>query len=228
MAIRDLFLEVLGLAPQYSASGSDVMKRRDVLIRESSNLIRDLLGSHYGPSNDLRVKGGGRQANYSPVPWVRIYDPEYSSSAQLGFYVVFLFAADGSGVYLSLNQGTSEWRGNKMRPIVDDKKLMASAANARITLAECSSPVFTAGIEVIELKIGDLSVGPESKRRVRNYELANIAAYWYPRLELPDDERLFAGLDEFLLLLFELYDRPFHENYFSISDDVASNWERSL
>ncbi len=42
------------------------------------------------------------------VPWIAIYPPGTVASAQLGFYVVYLFAADGSAVYLSLNQGTEQ------------------------------------------------------------------------------------------------------------------------
>src|SRR5215831_18381715 len=68
---------------------------------------------------DLRVKAGGRQGSFSPLPWVRVYSKRHAPTAQEGRYLVYLFAADGSRVYLSLNQGSSERRSGHMRPIVD-------------------------------------------------------------------------------------------------------------
>jgi MoxR-like ATPase len=46
------------------------------------------------------------------VPWIAVFPPG-STSAQAGTYLVYLFAKDGSSVYLSLNQGTESLRGGK-------------------------------------------------------------------------------------------------------------------
>jgi hypothetical protein len=54
-----------------------------------------------------RVKGSVGLGNWSETPWVGVFDPMVTESAQRGFYVVYLFRKDGSGVYLSLNQGTT-------------------------------------------------------------------------------------------------------------------------
>ena len=76
----------------------------------------------------LKVSTGGRRGGVGPVPWVRIFSPSYSPRPTEGFYVVYLFAGDGSRVYLSLNQGTSESRpGRGMRPIKDSSVVKQSA-----------------------------------------------------------------------------------------------------
>jgi MrcB-like, N-terminal domain len=49
------------------------------------------------------------------VPWVRIYAPEQSPTAQEGIYLTYLFAADGSRAYLSLMHGSSEFRSDQAR-----------------------------------------------------------------------------------------------------------------
>jgi 5-methylcytosine-specific restriction enzyme B len=54
------------------------------------------------------VKGRTGMGTPADVPWVAIYPPNSAGSAQSGFYLVYLFAADGSAVYLSLNQGTEQ------------------------------------------------------------------------------------------------------------------------
>ena len=44
------------------------------------------------------------------MPWVRVYAPAQSPTAQEGIYLTYLFAADGSRAYLSLMHGSSEFR----------------------------------------------------------------------------------------------------------------------
>lgn len=58
------------------------------------------------------VKGRTLQGNIAEVPWVGIF-PFGGDSAKSGVYVVYLFAADGSAVYLSLNQGTENVKGGR-------------------------------------------------------------------------------------------------------------------
>ena len=113
---------ILDLAPHYSRAATAAMRARDQASYEIRQKIETVLptlvsGSAMAKLN-LRVATGGRQASYSPLAWIRIYSPLYSSHATAGIYLVYLFAADGSRVYLSLNQGSSEVRSGYMRPSV--------------------------------------------------------------------------------------------------------------
>jgi len=53
----------------------------------------------------FEIKGSPGQGNWANVPWLSIIDPVVARNTMEGFYVVYLFCGDGSGVYLSLNQG---------------------------------------------------------------------------------------------------------------------------
>lgn len=196
--------EILLLSGQYSKSQSPAMSRRDELMAICAESVRTILneiGDHFA---DLKVNHGGRQSNYSPVPWVRIFDPNHSPKATSGFYIVFLFAADGSAVYLSLNQGTSEWRSNAIRPINNDELLVSRAVLSRSELQNLDSSVFRQGLRNIDLCAEKVGVGIESKRRAKNYELANIFAYKYESWHIPRDEEIAEDIDELIFLLQEL------------------------
>ena len=110
---------ILDLAPLYSKDATDAMLLRaatgDDLAGMLESALEGMAGSPGVAELGLQVKAGGRQANFGPLPWVRIYSPRYAPTAQAGIYLVYLFAADGSRVYLSLNQGTSELRSGHMR-----------------------------------------------------------------------------------------------------------------
>lgn len=57
------------------------------------------------------IGGGAGVGVPADVPWVSVYPTGAPASAKVDFYLVYLFAKDGSAVYLSLNQGTENLRG---------------------------------------------------------------------------------------------------------------------
>lgn len=200
------FQTILQLAQSYSRDGSDnpPMEQREKHLKDLSDQLTALLQGENLESQVLQVVHGGRKSNYSPVPWIRIFDPQHAPTAQNGFYVVLLFAADGSSVYLSLNQGTSEFRSNAMRPINDDDVLLNRTASARTALGDWTSDVAVVGPDSIDLRGNSAPVGSESRSRIRNYELANVYAYQYPVGDLPSDDRFKNNLEELLVLLWAL------------------------
>ena len=185
------------------------MEKRDSLLKGLSNELTAFLKEVNLDSHILKVEHGGRQSNYSPLAWVRIFDPQHAPNATSGFYVVLLFSADGSSVYLSLNQGTSEFRSNAMRPINDENVLLNRAAAARTALDDWATQVALLGPEVMDLKGETAPVGSESKRRIRNYELGNVFAYEYPVSNLPSDNKFQEDLEDLLVLLWALESADF-------------------
>src|SRR5205085_1998222 len=59
-------------------------------------------------NSHLRVKVSTGQGNWARVPWIAVMDDRETTTTQKGVYVVFLFREDGSGVYLTLNQGVTD------------------------------------------------------------------------------------------------------------------------
>ncbi len=105
--IHGLFVQVLDLQSMWSANNTPEMQSRGRLIRNElpQALTTAIAGVAHG--SHIEVAGGDGAGSKTRVPWVRLFDPEHSPKATAGWYLVFLFAADGSACYLSLNQGTS-------------------------------------------------------------------------------------------------------------------------
>ncbi len=155
----------------------------------------------------LKVEVGGRRGGVSPVPWVRVYSPAYSRRATEGFYLVYLFAGDGSRLYLSLNRGTSEFRSNAMRPINNEKLLLDRSVLARQLFDGWPQELMQELIPSIDLAVQGLNVGEESKLRSRNYEFANIYALQYQAESQVSDEVLRSDLRRMLTFLSSVYAR---------------------
>jgi MoxR-like ATPase len=200
---------ILDLAPQYSKDPTPAMLERAAAATELAGRLKGALEELASPTDwgelDLQVKAGGRQANFSPLPWVRVYSKRYAPTAQEGTYLVYLFAADGSRVYLSLNQGTSEFRSGHMRPMVERDALLSRAAQARSELGDL---IETAGasstVTGMDLAWQGLE-SADSRNRARAYEAANILAHEYRGGQIPPDEQLLGDLAGMLRMLAKLY-----------------------
>jgi hypothetical protein len=125
----------LDLAADFTPRPSPPMRERaSVLADLAGGLDRALDGDAGQPwraALGLQVRAGGQQGSVALVPWVRIYAPEQSPTAQEGIYLTYLFAADGSRAYLSLMHGSSEFRSGSMRAITDQRVLLARAVSGR-------------------------------------------------------------------------------------------------
>ncbi|WP_172894476.1 MrcB family domain-containing protein [Micromonospora purpureochromogenes] len=215
--LRHLLQEVLDLAYQYSRDSCPAMQARDRATKEIAEALKALLrsvASSLGLEHlDLDVELGGRHGSYGPVPWVRIFSRHHAPRAHEGFYLVYLFAADGSRAYLSLMQGTSEFRAGKLRPVADSKVLVARSAEARSLLRNVAGTLVD---EVdgggIDLAWRKLSSGTESRKRIRNYEDGTVVALPYVSRKLPSDSQLLQDIVDLLPLLASLYHEPVNEH----------------
>ena len=176
LAIHELIQGVLELQPHFTSGASPAMGRRRDLIVESSTAFGGALtaiGNHV-----LQVKGSNGAGNNAKVPWVRVFDPAQSPRPTLGWYVVLLFAADGSAAYLSLNQGVTKLDMAAIEANVDDG--WARVENA----IEGADPDHRA-IRTIDLK--DSGLG-------RLYERGNLLSFEYRVDDVPDTDQISADL----------------------------------
>jgi 5-methylcytosine-specific restriction protein B len=57
--------------------------------------------------SDLPIQGSIGQGNFANYPWVAIFNPQVSTGATNGYYVVLLISDDLERIYLTLNQGST-------------------------------------------------------------------------------------------------------------------------
>ncbi len=95
------------------------MDERGLLIRKAAPAW---LASHADSFSrilaidDFFAEGRDGTGRKTRVPWIRFGSRSRSPRATEGFYVVYLFDALGDTVYLSLNQGTTDFLGGEFVP----------------------------------------------------------------------------------------------------------------
>jgi MrcB-like, N-terminal domain/Domain of unknown function (DUF3883) len=199
--MREEMQEVLDLQGNWTWAPTAAMVRRGELIRhlaprwlvEHDQELASAIGI---PPADFLAKGRDATGRKTRVPWTRFASRQRSPRATLGFYAVYLFAFDGSAVYLSLNQGTTRLENGAYvrRP---PEALIGNVRWARGVVADW---IASRGdlVEPALEDVGERSLG-------RGYELGNIAAVRYESGAIPDEEDLKADAIDFARALGDLY-----------------------
>ncbi|WP_116951632.1 MrcB family domain-containing protein [Jiangella endophytica] len=197
--MRALLEEVLLLQREWSSKSTPAMERRGKLVRQAAPAwLRSRLVGRFGRA--LAANGSDGSGSKSAVPWFRVFDPALAPRATKGWYVVYLFAAGGGRVFLSLNQGTRLPGALNPRP---DEEIKERVAWAHRTIGHATTidRPFTWHIN-LDSRGRDLG---------RSYELGNVLAVEYSQGAVPDEPILARDLDIFLNLLNTLYEAEDHQ-----------------
>lgn len=135
-------------------------------------------------SNLYKYDGSG-QGNWAKIPWVAVLNKKITETVQSGYYPVYLFKEDMSGVYLSLNQGVTKRKNEH-----GTKKALEDLKSNSLNFRE---------------KINKYIENPEEYEENINlnhplYEAGNIYAKYYPADNLPTEKELESDYEEILEL----------------------------
>lgn len=140
------------------------------------------------------IKGSAGAGNWTTIPWIAIFDILVTKTAQSGYYPVFLFKDDMTGVYISLNQGVTEIKEKYKTEAKQVLKLKAEDFRAQLGKIP---------INFSQLQISLRSQGLHSSL-AELYEAGNIFAKYYSSRNLPSNEELFTDINKILKIYEEL------------------------
>lgn len=186
--LRSQIEYVLG---NYDRAGKSAEGRSDigtVLRRTMLDHVRALLGTH---ATGILMKGSVGQGNWARCPWMALFNPLVTQSAQRGYYAVLLFREDMAGAFLCLGQAATEAK--KLYKSDAKTSLAARAANFRAMLGSARSAFPLDKIDLVPSSPSNDSA---------YYQAGNICAKYYPAGSIPDDLSL---KNDFIALL-KVYD----------------------
>lgn len=154
----------------------DFVRNQSVKIIKEKGSISD---------EQYHLEGSVGKGNWAEIPWIAIFDKSITKTATKGYYIVYLFRADMSGFYLSLNQGWTyfkeRYKGNAIKNI---RKVTGRwKEHLRSTLDDFS-------FDEIDLH-GSGKLG-------KGYEFGHICGKFYDKNELPSDSELINDLRNLL------------------------------
>ena len=147
--------------------------------------------------NKYIVNGASGQGRWTLIPSLSILNKEITSSPQDGYYIVYLFKEDMSGVCLSLNFGSTDFSKK-----FGKKNLPRAAKNFRNLLQE----EFEETQQYTPLYLGRKE-GAKNHTKAITYESGDIYSIEYSLDDLDSDEKLINDFKFFLKLYDYLYEK---------------------
>ena len=166
------------LTQKYSAHPVASFIRNDA-VAEFNSLV---------PQQQLIIKGSAGNGRWTFLPWIALFDPAVSRSAQSGYYVVYLFSEDMRSVYLSLNQGA--------------KRVHDEFAGTKSAIAELENRAHRMRQRIVQhaARLNDFSIQITKSSVTHPYEAGHALGKAYKVDALPKHKHLFQDLLEALKL----------------------------
>jgi hypothetical protein len=198
--VRDQLQAIVSLQKEYSAVSTPAMTKRGILIR---HVLRDELRIRgpqlrrvMGPfGTDADAEGRDHTGRRSRIPWVRWHSKSRSPSATHGWYVVYLFHPDGSGVSLCLSHGSTVIEDGDYinRPASEAAELVGWAYDVlKNDFAEDPSVRRGASLGKFRLAVG--------------YQQTTVFSKFYRDGSIPREKELLGDLIRFVKPLAKLYE----------------------
>lgn len=127
--------------------------------------------------NNYEVGPAYGKGNKAKVPLVGVFNKNVTTGFQNGYYIVLLFVADMSAVYLSLNQGVADFEKQfKSKKVVQEKL----EENAKFLLEKITNP---SGIQ------GQINLNVDKTSTGYLYQFGNIIAFRYSKKKIPSKSK---------------------------------------
>jgi 5-methylcytosine-specific restriction enzyme A len=220
MAIKELLEKVL---LEYPAVSQESFKGH-----QFSSYFRKIIPTSIETSLALpdvySIKASAGNGAWAKIPWIAIFNKLVTETVTSGFYCVYLFRADCSGVYLSLNQGIADKRDKYglgiSRDMIRNQATLFQDFLQNEAIENFSDP--------LDLKLGSIPKETTSRRLGLAYEAGNIVSKLYLRESIPGDETLENDITSLINIYFSLFQKVGLEETNQNSDDQEDEWVEDL
>jgi hypothetical protein len=164
-----------------------------LLKRDIPERLNYLLAGHH--ARELHIYGSWGQTFQSHVPWEAICFKQYTTTTKFHLFCVFLLAKDGSGMYLSLNQGV-----NFLKELNSVGNVPSSSRKKhREYLEYCSRELLGKLGGASGFETGPINLQIDSATSAGwFYQFSNIAAKYYKVDAIPSEGNLLEDVFELL------------------------------
>lgn len=188
MDLRQAIEAVVTLKYDHKLGDAQLAQKHLVELRKPSAIDEIPIG--------YKVLTSGKAQNIPVVPWIAVLDPDVTTTAKRGLYLVYLYALKRDRIYLSLNQGATYFQDQakkQLKGVAADRRALQRLTEATEVMVNALSPD---DLEGLDLKI----LLDVAKFLPRGYERGNIAAITYEAGSLPENAVLARDLDRMLKL----------------------------
>jgi 5-methylcytosine-specific restriction protein B len=104
LSIQEALLKILNEWQTAIQTNIKSNELANFILKDFNDIINKILLQN---GYKFKIKSSAGKGNWAKVPWLAVLSSKITETTQEGVYPVFLFRSDSTGVYLSLNQGTT-------------------------------------------------------------------------------------------------------------------------
>lgn len=174
--MKNLFLKILN---EYDSAKTEDFKEHalaKILRQEAKHILKE---DTLIDDSKYKIEGSPGKGNWADIPWIAIFDKDITDTATRGYYIVYLFRADMSGVYLSLNQG---WTYFKDRYKSKDGKLKINQ------VSNAWKNILSSTLKDFSYEKINLNSTNKSTDLGKGYELGHICGKFYSLDNMPEEK----------------------------------------
>ena len=181
--------------PSYLLNNKEtVQHKKDRIVRLITDDFPETLAQLLNlDKSEYLVKGSVGTGTISDIPWIAIYHKEITKTATKGYYPVFLFNDDCSGVYLTFLLGWTQYK-NHFKNI---QVARAQIIRATTLIKQELRPTDGFLTDKIDLKTRNTNLA-------KGYELGTICSKFYEVNSIPNEEVLRSDIIRMLSVYSEM------------------------
>jgi 5-methylcytosine-specific restriction enzyme A len=214
MAIREILEKIMAEYPSVSKEAF----KKNPFIQYAKTEIPKSINTSLDLPEFYSVKASVGNGSWAKIPWIAILNKLVTENISSGFYCVYLFCADSSGVYLSINQGIAKKRDQYGLGVSRDM-IRNQAIRFREKIDPKSIKEFSTEID---LKLNSISKETTARRLGQAYEAGNIFSKLYQKELLPDDHELISDIRKVLEIYYLLFEKSFLKDGFE--NEIEEEW----
>jgi len=182
------------LARYVQARAGEVFGPKNAIWPEFETVAQGLARAPFLASfPTIRIRRSAGIGRWATVPWFAAMDERETSRPSEGVYVVYLFRADMSGLYLTLSQGA----GRELL-VSGERGFRELERRAELLRVRAMQGLERAGFASDRIDLHS------SARLVRGYEASTVAHKFYERGSVPRDDALLADFEALVRIYAQL------------------------
>ncbi len=212
--MQEIFQEILA---SYGQARTEQLKNHKIAVDMRGRFCGKIIEEAGIDDGKYLVSGSAGQGSWATVPWIGIFNKAITKTAQEGYYIVYLFPADMSGVYLSLNQGWSFFENNfGVGPGRENIKKVSKSWRNKL-----HSHLDDFEVTEIDLRADGKSPLP------CGYECGHIMGKYYAAKALPTNTKLVGDLRNLMGVYRELESKLGAESYKVVNRAIIAEYDSS-
>ncbi|MCL2521484.1 MAG: DUF3578 domain-containing protein [Erysipelotrichales bacterium] len=187
MTLKDFIVEI---SKQYLVESEKDFKHNN-LAQYIRNLPKKLELTLF--QNSYNIFSSPGKGGWAKIPWFGFFDNDISAGAQKGYYIVYLFTKDMTGIYISLNQGWTYYQKKYQKQNPKEKVGQVSSywKNVLINIPK-------------DFSVDEIILSNDKDALAKGYELGNICSKYYEIKSLTEEHQLEFDLQKMATLYNEL------------------------